>query len=86
MTARDITHSPQTGCDANELAEKIRSSRDTRVKYIIWNRRIANSSPKGTHPAWEWRPYTGPNGHTHHIHISVKADKANYDSTAPWGI
>lgn len=86
VTARDFTHDLANGCDANDIAEKIRTSRDPRVKYIIWNRRIANSSPKGTVAAWEWRPYTGPNGHTHHVHISVKADKASYDSIASWGI
>ena len=36
--------------------------------------------------AWEWRRYTGANGHTHHVHLSVKSDKANYDSAAPWAI
>lgn len=47
VTAFDITHDPARGCDANELAEAIRGSRDPRVKYIIWNRRIANSKPIG---------------------------------------
>ena len=86
VTARDFTHDPAHGCDANQIAEKIRASRDPRVKYIIWNRRIASSSPIGGVAAWEWRRYTGANGHTHHVHLSVKSDKANYDSAAPWAI
>lgn len=86
VTARDITHDAAHGCDANILAEKIRQSRDPRVKYIIWNRRIAASSPIGGQPAWAWRAYTGKNGHTHHIHISVKSDDASYDSEKPWDI
>lgn len=86
VTARDITHDPAHGCDAGVLAETIRTSKDTRVKYIIWNRRIASSSAIGTRPAWEWRPYTGTNPHNHHVHISVKSDKANYDSTSDWTI
>jgi hypothetical protein len=86
VSAMDITHDPAHGCDANALAEAIRDARDPRVKYIIWNRRIANSSPIGGQPAWAWRNYTGSNGHTHHIHISVKSDRAHYDSTTPWSI
>lgn len=86
VSAMDITHDPSDGCDANEIAESIRSNRDVRVKYIIWNRRIANSSPIGGHPAWAWRDYTGSNPHDKHIHISVKADKPNYDSTVAWQI
>jgi hypothetical protein len=86
VTAVDVTHDPAGGCDANAIAEAIRSSRDRRVKYIIWNRRIANSSPQGGQPAWAWRPYRGQNPHTKHIHISVKPDKPSYDSTAAWSI
>lgn len=86
VTARDITHDPANGCDAGALAEAIRASQDPRVKYIIWNRRIANSSAIGDQQAWAWRPYGGSNPHNHHVHISVKSDKANYDSTDSWEI
>lgn len=86
VTALDITHDPGNGCDANAITTAIRGSRDARVKYIIWNRRIANSSPIGGRPAWEWRPYTGPNPHTKHMHVSVKSAKPSYDSTAAWTI
>lgn len=86
VSAMDITHDPARGCDANAIAEAIRAARDGRVKYIIWNRRICSSSPIGGHAAWAWRNYTGTNGHTQHIHISVKSDRANYDSTTPWSI
>lgn len=86
VTARDFTHDPAGGCDANTLAEKIRESKDSRVKYIIWNRRIASSSPIGSEPAWAWRPYSGKNGHTHHVHISVQPEIGKYDSEASWTI
>ncbi|WP_406854405.1 hypothetical protein ABEG18_17880 [Alsobacter sp. KACC 23698] len=84
VTAMDVTHDARNGCDAGVLAEAIRSAADSRVKYVIWNRRIANSSAVGGAPAWGWRPYTGRNPHDHHIHISVKPDKAGYDSAAAW--
>ncbi|CAH0355645.1 MAG: DNA/RNA non-specific endonuclease [Sphingobium sp.] len=86
VTAMDITHDPNGGCDANALAEAIRASKDKRVKYIIWNRCIASSAPKDGQPAWAWRPYSGRNPHNHHVHISVGTEKADYDSTAPWAI
>lgn len=84
VTAMDITHDPASGCNANDIAETIRAFRDSRVKYIIWNRRIANASPIGRAPAWSWRPYKGKNPHTKHVHISVKPDKGAYDSTNAW--
>jgi beta-lactamase superfamily II metal-dependent hydrolase len=86
VTAIDITNDPTGGCDANTIAEAIRASRDSRVKYIIWNKRIANSAAIGGSQPWQWRNYTGPNPHTRHVHISVKPDKASYDSTVQWAI
>ena len=82
VTAMDITHDPANGCDAGVLAEALRSGKDARIKYVIWNRRIASAT---VHP-WEWRPYTGANPHNHHMHLSVQEEKAKYDSTAAWGI
>ncbi len=86
VTALDITNDPNGGCDVNAIAEAIIGSRDIRVKYIIWNRRITSSYPVGSRPAWEWGPYTNSSPHTEHVHISVKSDKPNYDSTDPWMI
>ncbi|RDJ23530.1 hypothetical protein DWF00_22280 [Bosea caraganae] len=86
VTAMDITHSPDLGCDAGTLAAAFREQRDPRIKYIIWNRRIANSSAVGGAPAWGWRRYTGANPHDHHIHISVKPEPASYDSQTAWAL
>lgn len=86
VTALDITDDPRGGCDANTIAEAIRASRDPRVKYIIWKRHIANSAAVGGSPPWAWREYGGENPHTRHVHISVKPDKASYDSVAEWPI
>lgn len=82
VTAMDITHDPSHGMDAGHLAEALRLSEDPRIKYVISNRRIFSSkiSP------WQWRPYNGANAHTHHVHISVDADKALYDDTRPWQV
>ena len=86
VTAFDVTHDPAGGCDAGALADALVASRDPRIKYIIWNRRICASYPVGDVPAWVWRPYAGRNPHNHHVHLSVKAEKALYDSTAPWRV
>jgi hypothetical protein len=86
VTALDITHDPSRGCDVNSIVEAIRGSRDSRVKYIIWNRRIANHQKIGNAAAWQWRAYGGENPHTAHCHISVVSDKAEYDSTRDWKI
>lgn len=80
VTAIDITHDPANGCDAERLAESLRESRDPRVKYVIWNRRIFSA----TIQAWQWRPYTGSNAHVHHIHISVQAEAERFDDSADW--
>ena len=86
VTAMDITHDPASGCDAGKIVEVLRASRDPRIKYLIWNRRIANSSAIGSVAPWTWRSYTGTNPHDHHFHLSVKPDKPLYDDAGPWTI
>jgi endonuclease G len=86
VTAFDVTHDPASGCDAGALANALVASRDPRIKYIIWNRRICASYPVNGVPAWTWRPYGGRNPHNHHVHLSVKAEKALYDSEVPWRV
>lgn len=86
VTAMDITHDPRGGCDAGALAESIRSARDRRVKYLIWNRRICNHAAIGGADPWTWRPYHGANPHDQHLHISVKSTAAEYDDTSDWAV
>lgn len=83
VCARDFTHDPKHGLDARALAEALVASKDPRIKYIISNGEIA-SGTGANHPAWKWRPYTGANAHRKHVHISVKGEKAHYDSVVPW--
>lgn len=78
VDALDITHDPASGCDCGKIAEAIRGSRDARVKYLIFNRRIV--SP----PSWGWRGYTGSNPHTTHLHVSVNDDLQ--DDESAWTI
>lgn len=86
VTAFDITDDILHGCQVSFIAEAIRASRDPRVKYVIYNRRMFSSYVARGVPAWEWRPYTGSNPHVKHMHISVQPDVALYDSPKPWRI
>ena len=65
------------------LAASLVASRDTRIKYLIFDRRILSGAAGPS--AWTWRPYTGPNPHTHHLHVSVVASPA-CDDTRPWAL
>lgn len=82
VCAIDITHDPASGCDSYALAEVLRANRDPRIKYIISNRKIASGSDGPA--AWAWRKYSGANPHDHHVHISVKSQKALYDTEGDW--
>lgn len=72
VSARDYTHDPAGGLNAQLLADSLQRGRDQRVKYVIWNRRIM-AGDAGPQP-WVWRPYDGSNPHTKHLHLSVVAD------------
>lgn len=82
VTALDITHDPAHGVDNNKIVSQLVASRDRRIKYIIWNRRIISS----TVSPWTWRPYTGTNPHDHHFHVSVLPNKDRYDDASNWRI
>jgi hypothetical protein len=84
VTARDFTHDPVNGLDCNWLAETLVAHKDNRIKYIIWNSRIISATAPG--PArWKWVPYTGPNLHTKHLHLSV-VDNATCDDSRAWSL
>lgn len=65
---------------AQPLAEFLRAKRDPRTKYVIHRGRMFSSYASGSRAAWQWGPYTGANGHFHHVHVSVYGDNG-----APWG-
>ena len=77
---------PGTADDvAQPLAEFLRAKRDPRTKYVIHRGQMFSSydsykNGRVIRRAWQWGPYTGTNGHFHHVHVSV-----NGDDGAPWG-
>ena len=83
VTALDLTHDPDGGFNSFTFAEVLRIHRDPRIKYVISNRRIFDSSGSD---AWQWRPYTGTNDpHTNHVHISV-LNAAISDTKTLWDL
>ena len=77
VTALDVTHDPYHGVDSYKIAEQLRVSRDKRIKYVISNRRIFNGE------GWNWRPYSGSNPHSMHMHVSVGG---GVDSIVGWSV
>lgn len=74
--AFDLTHDPEHGVDCGVLSRQVVN--DSRVTYVIWNKQIYNRGD--TAPAW--RPYTGSNPHTKHMHVSIRAESR--DDTSAW--
>lgn len=77
--AFDITHDPRVGCHGDVIAAA--ALRDSRTKYVIWNRRIWNVSRGDT----AWRRYTGDNPHTKHCHVSIRSGSRNDARPWAWG-
>lgn len=71
-----------TGGELMFLAEHIRQTRDPRVKYVIYERRIFSGN--GRIQPWVWRLYTGVNAHLKHMHVSVTSTAVGEDDIRPW--
>lgn len=80
VLAGDLTDDDAAGIDCREIARQIVARRDRRVKYLIHEGRIC-SGANGPKP-WQWRPYSGPNRHVKHLHVSVLDQWRN--DTSPW--
>lgn len=84
VRALDITEDHQHGPPLDQLLNHLVTTRDHRIKYVIYEARIVRSYPTATVPAWRSAPYTGPNQHRHHMHVSVLDTPVARDSRAPW--
>lgn len=83
VRARDFTHDPAGGLDADWLAAQVADQLGKHPAlgsgaYVIRSRRIISTDRLRE----GWRPYSGSNPHEHHVHVSVGL--RGYDSTAPW--
>jgi len=61
------------------LLTRCRSGAETRLRYIIYNRRVWEASN-----GWRQRAYTGESPHTEHAHFSASYDTKKEASTASW--
>ena len=61
------------------LLARCRNRGETRLRYIIYNRRIWEADN-----GWRQRAYTGASAHTEHAHFSASYDSSREASTASW--
>jgi hypothetical protein len=66
---------------ARERAEYNHPTTRARLKYVIFNRRIASRSD-----GWAWRTYAGSDPHTNHAHFSALYTTVTEADTRPWGV
>lgn len=66
---------------AEALFQRLIALRDSRMAYVIYNRRIVSS----TVSPWTVRSYTGSDPHTGHLHVSVK-HSSNPRPTTSWNV
>lgn len=72
VRAIDITQDPAHGLDIQQLANSLVASRDSRILYLVANKRIISPASN-----WQWQAYGGADPHTNHIHLSVNDNHAN---------
>jgi hypothetical protein len=87
--AFDLTHDPSHGVDCSVLANHLRSQKDTRIRYVIWNGRLfrgpwSDAVLAGRAKPWFWETYTGDNSHTKHMHVSIGYDRSAENDLRPW--
>lgn len=61
------------------LLKRCRSGAESRLRYIIYNRRIWSESN-----GWRQKDYTGANAHDHHAHFSSSYETDEEASIASW--
>jgi hypothetical protein len=67
----------------HDIVGRHRRGEDDRLKYVIWNKQIANRDIGN----WRWREYTATDDpHTGHAHFSSRYTTAQEQDTSPWGV
>lgn len=74
------------GLNLAAFAEHLKQTNHRAIKYVIHNRRIWSKEKNSQ----GWRPYSGSNPHTTHVHVSVGVgpdgrSTGPYDDRSPWG-
>jgi len=83
--AVDLDEDLTNTIDLKAFAEILRTRRDGRIKYVIYEGRMFASYDTSSRKAWTWGDYSGLNDHLHHLHLSIlHTTRARNDTTA-WG-
>lgn len=69
--------------DGFVLTEALRASRDPRIRYVIFDRRIFASYSRPGRQPWQWGSYSG-SSHATHVHVSV--NRSNQGNGDPWNL
>lgn len=78
--ARDFTHDPKH-LDCHALLKVLLASKDSRIKYIIFNGFIYNVKH-----GFAKTTYKGLNAHKQHLHLSVSDTPKTYDDDSLWNL
>src|SRR5690606_17948532 len=78
VNALDVTHDPAGGMDCERLWRELIESRDDRINYLIFRRRIWMRSTGRV------STYGGANAHNSHLHVSVRHEARFEDDRRPW--
>lgn len=85
LNGRRGSSSFQPGDNVRELRERLlercRSGAENRVYYLISERKIYQWK-NGYAP----RPYSGPNAHDHHLHVSIRAGRKYENDESSWDL
>jgi hypothetical protein len=89
VCAFDLTYDPANDVDCAAIAEAVRTNPHPDLKYLIWDHRMFSAYARAPYAPFEWRPYTGADPHTNHIHFSVGVGTDGrsvepYDDETPW--
>lgn len=68
------------------IVDALVGSRDSRIRYIIYEGRSIWSEPHNGYLPWEWQPYGGPAPHSHHFHLSIRRTAEADNDTSTWRI
>lgn len=80
LTGGDV----DTGDEARAIVEHLRARRDPRIKYVIYSGELFSSYATKTRRPWTWGPYSGPNQHNRHVHISILPTDAAAENMSTW--
>lgn len=91
--AVDLDEDLAPGLDLKAFADRLRAEiladlttgRRPRIRYLIYEGRICKSYASNGYKAGQWQPYTGPNAHLHHLHLSIDRTPEARTDLRRWG-